>query len=143
MARPLDPRQQRELTDFVNSLFEASGYKSTADWARESGYLREALSKLRNARGGVDGYNLLKLIRSASAHSALTPEQLAVALLGGPDADQARVLTRLEALEARVAELPTADDLRGGLESLRRSIAQASQDKPAARSESSRNRSAS
>lgn len=39
---------------------------------------------------------------------------------------------RLEALEAKVAELPTAADLKGGLESLRRSIARATRDRTAA-----------
>jgi hypothetical protein len=38
---------------------------------------------------------------------------------------------RLAELEAKVAELPTATDLKGGLESLRRSIARARQDSPA------------
>jgi hypothetical protein len=80
MARQLDPAQQQELTDFVNELFGAAGYKKTADWARDSGYPAPNLSNLRNAKGGVDGYNLLRLIRAAAARTNSTPEVLALDL---------------------------------------------------------------
>src|SRR5262245_21520742 len=90
MARPLDERQRDELAAFVNAIAEAAVYKSTAEWARDSGYDRAALSELRNAKGGVDGYNLLRLLRSAAARTSLTPEQLAQGLAretaAGPDA---------------------------------------------------------
>ena len=80
MARPLDLRQQRELTEFVNALYKAAGYTTLAEWARDSDYPASNLSDIRNEKSGVDGYNLLRLIRAAAARSHATPEELATRL---------------------------------------------------------------
>lgn len=79
MARKLEEWQQQELTAFVNAIADAAGYKKTADWARDSGYPASNLSDLRNAKAGVDGFNLLRLIRAAADRSGQTAEDLAQA----------------------------------------------------------------
>lgn len=99
MARKLEEWQQEELTAFVNALADAAGYKKTADWARDSGYPASNLSKLRHEKMAVDGYNLFRLIRAASARRGQTAEDLATEL--------ARELTDVtkEWLDGRLREL--------------------------------------
>lgn len=106
MARSLDVRQQAELTAFVNALADAADYRTTADWARDSGYAYPNLTNLRNAKGAVDGYNLLRLIRAAAARTDLTTEQLALVLARATaaDASEASIASRLEDLAAGVKE---------------------------------------
>lgn len=106
MARDLDERQLADLSAFVNALAEAAGYATTAEWARESGYPAANLSNLRNGRKGVDGYNLLRLIRAAAARSDLTTEQLALGLARATAADASAesVARRLDELAGLVAE---------------------------------------
>ena len=77
MARPLDLRQRKGLAEFVNALFNAADYPSTAEWSRDSGYPAPNLSDLRNAKAGVDGYNLFRLIQAAAARTDTAPEELA------------------------------------------------------------------
>jgi hypothetical protein len=126
MARDLDPQQQADLTGFVNALAEIAGYTTTAEWARESGYPASNLSNLRNARGGVDGYNLLRLIRAAAARAEAPPEHLSASLaraLGTAGADDS-VADRLDELAGLVTE---------ALELLRDSQTAAQQRTPGAR----------
>ena len=108
MARKLDERQQEELAAFVDALGELGGFSSTAEWSRESGYDRSALSDLRNRNGAVDGYNLLRLIRAASARARLEPEHLALlAARVGDGADghlDDAILGRLDELAGLVTE---------------------------------------
>lgn len=106
MARDLDAKQQEELTEFVNTLAEAAGYKTTAEWARESGYPASNLSNLRNGQKGVDGYNLLRLLRAAAARVETTPEQLALGLARATaeDASEVSVARRLDEIAALVTE---------------------------------------
>lgn len=106
MARSLDARQQEELTAFVNALAAAAGYETTAEWARESGYAYPNLTNLRNGKGAVDGYNLLRLIRAAAARSDLTTEQFALGLAQATAGDGSAESTarRLDELAGFVAE---------------------------------------
>ena len=106
MARQLDERQQAELTAFVNALADAAGYATTAEWARESGYPPPNLSNLRNGRGAIDGYNLLRLVRAAAARSDLTPEQLALGLARATAEESSEESTarRLDELAGLVTE---------------------------------------
>lgn len=106
MARPLDDRQQADLSAFVNALAEAAGYQTTAEWSRESGYPAPNLSNLRNGRGAVDGYNLLRLIRAAGARVEVDPVALALATTQAAAADTADglVAQRLGELAKGVAE---------------------------------------
>lgn len=130
MARPLDLRQQRELTAFVNALYEAAGYTTIAEWARDSDYPASNLSNLRNGKGGVDGYNLLRLIRSAASRTEFDPEQLAIGLAQATDyaASSESIHHRLGVLEELVTQAlellePAVEDapqVRGGGRSGRR-----------------------
>lgn len=106
MARDLDRRQQADLTAFVNAVADAAGYTTTAEWARESGYPASNLSNLRNGRGGVDGYNLLRLIRAAGSRIQASPEQLALGIaLGIAEVDDAEsIARRLDEIAALVTE---------------------------------------
>lgn len=108
MARQLDNQQQRELTNYVNRLFELAGYSSTAEWARESGYPPSNLSNLRNGVKAVDGYNLLRLIRAAAARIGTDPEDLALQAPArrpdGPGSQAAEFERRLEEVEGLVFE---------------------------------------
>lgn len=109
MARQLDERQQAELTAFVNALADAAGYATTAEWARDSGYPPPNLSNLRNGRGAIDGYNLLRLIRAAAARSDATPDQLALGLARATAEEQSEESTarRLDELASLVTEALT------------------------------------
>lgn len=117
MARQLDERQQAELTDFVNALAGAAGYATTAEWARDSGYPPPNLSNLRNGRGAIDGFNLLRLIRAAAARVDLTPEQLALGIArataeGDSEESIGRRLDELAGLVSRGLELLEAQQPR-------------------------------
>lgn len=125
MARKLEAWQQEELTAFVNALADAAGYTKTADWARDSDYPASNLSDLRNAKMGVDGYNLLRLIRAAASQMQIDQEVLAAGLARAIDAGSVKkpvedrlkelsdlVARALEALEARDAQRPRADERR-------------------------------
>lgn len=102
MARALDEEQQAELTLFVNDLAAAAGYTTTAEWSRDSGYPASNLSNLRNGRGAIDGFNLLRLIRAAAARGNREPQELARALTAG---ERERTAQRLETMEEAVKEL--------------------------------------
>lgn len=91
MARGLDEHQQRELTAFVNRLFERAGYRTTADWSRDSGYPAPNLSMLRNGKAGIDGYNLLKLIEAAAERAMVSEEEMAIAAAPRPESLAAAV----------------------------------------------------
>lgn len=106
MARPLDERQQAELTAFVNALGELGGYTSHAEWARDSGYPAPNLSELRGGKKAVDGYNLLRLIRAAAARAEAAPDDLAVAIAQALEAGESSdlIARRLEELAAAVQE---------------------------------------
>lgn len=117
-----------------------------AEARRESGLTQDELSDLVGVgmrqiqyyeAGESNPYRTLRRIAEATGKSIgwllhgdpateLSAAEDVAALLQGLD-------LRLEALEAQVAELPTAQDLTRGLESLRRSIARASADKTAGR----------
>jgi hypothetical protein len=107
MARKLDEQQQRLLTDFVNRLAAQAGYTTTAEWARESGYPASNLSNLRNGRGAVDGYNLVRLIRAAAARAAVEPPQLATDAAESPSVSGGEVADRLQGVEKGLTELAT------------------------------------
>lgn len=105
MARPLDERQQAELTAFVNSLAELAGYTSHAEWARDAGYPAPNLTNLRNAKGAIDGYNLLRLIHAAARRAQLEPEVLALLAERVADQDdETSIQTRLDELAGLVAQ---------------------------------------
>lgn len=97
MARQLDPGEQDELTSFVNALYERAGYTRIAAWAADAGLPASNLSKLRNRRGGIDGYNLLKLINAAALRAGVPAVDLAVG------ASQRSVAQRLDELADGVA----------------------------------------
>lgn len=109
MARALDATQQAELSAFVNRLAQIAGYETTAEWARDSGYPASNLSNLRNGRGSVDGYNLLRLVRAAAARAHLDELDLALVTTGRPPARSAEPTNaelgrRLEEVAALVTE---------------------------------------
>lgn len=105
MSRRLDKPQQHELSAFVNALAETAGYETTAEWARDSGYSYPNLINLRNGKGAVDGFNLLRLIRSAAQRAGLATEDLALKAAASGDPDLvANVSARLDELAGLMAE---------------------------------------
>lgn len=113
MAENLDASQRAALSAFVNSIAQAAGYTTTAEWSRDSGYPAPNLSKLRGGKGAVSGYNLLRLIRAAAERGNLSAEQLAVAAARGTDAVDPSIRDRLEDLAVAAAEaLEILRDLR-------------------------------
>lgn len=78
MARSLDAAQRLDLVEFVDELYTAAGYSTLAEWARDSGYPAPNLSNLRNGKGAIDGYNLLRLIRAAAERAGASPSELAL-----------------------------------------------------------------
>lgn len=113
MARKLDKEQQADLTAFVNDLASHAGYETTAEWARDSGYPAPNLSNLRNARGAVDGYNLLRLIRAAAERSGADPVTLAEEQAATPGGSREQIVERLQAVENGMTEL--ASEVRRAL----------------------------
>jgi hypothetical protein len=128
MARKLDARQQEELSSFVDALAEIGGFSSTAEWARESGYDRSALSDLRNRNGAIDGYNLLRLIRVAATRARLDPEHLALLAervgVEADDAIDAAIIGRLDELARQISLLQetTVEALSEGRGSVQEAI---------------------
>lgn len=109
MSRALDPKQQAELTEFVNDLAKTAGYTTTAEWARDSGYPAPNLSKLRGGKGAIDGYNLLRLIRVAAARAKLDPLAISASATAGRSFD---LEPALQALRAQIeGHLEEAADL--------------------------------
>lgn len=97
MARPLDVHQLRELAAFVNDLASLGGYVTTADLARDAGYQEPNLSRVRNAKADISGYNLFKLIRAVARRVDDTVEGAAAATASGRLTNQA-VADRLDEL---------------------------------------------
>ena len=95
MARSLDARQQKELTDFVNALAERAGFETTAEWARASGYPAPNLSNLRRGKAAIDGYNLLRLIQAAAEQDGASPADVAVGVVRESTSEQIRELADL------------------------------------------------
>ena len=124
MARALDAQQKDELVEFLEELYRTSGYTTQAEWARDAAFPQANLSKAlsRSNRAGVDGYNLLKLIRAAATRAGARPEEIALARARESGPVSLRVDRRLEALEAKVGELPTADDLGRAVATLQAAI---------------------
>lgn len=130
MARKLDGRQLESLSAFVGELWDLAGYETTAEWARESGYPASNLSKLRNGRGAIDGFNLLRLIEAAADRSGMTRARVAAAASPGgvhlrngstsPPVSLEAIAGRLEGVEgglsALVAEVRRALEHRDVLE---------------------------
>lgn len=85
--------------------------------------------------GESNPYRTLRRIAEATGQTVgwLLHGDPATELSAGEDVASAlhEIELRLAALEEKVAELPTATDLKSGLESLRRSIARATPDSPA------------
>lgn len=144
MARKLDDQQRTELAAFLNQVADAAGYTTTAEWARDSGIPASNLSNMRNGKRAVDGYNLLRLMRAAAVRmDADGPVAVPRRLLAAADGDRLPFENslRLEALEAKVSELPTAEDLgravatlQGAIDSLAsRGTREVQQEKPARR----------
>lgn len=106
MARRLDAHQQKVLTDFVNALARAAGYTTHAEWSRDSGYPAPNLSELRLGKGGIDGVNLVRLIRAAAAKAGVPPEALAIATAraSAEHDDTSLVALRLEEIQYAVEE---------------------------------------
>lgn len=121
--------QLRDLAAFVNQVADAAGYKTTAQWARESGYPAPDLSNLRNGKKGIDGVNLLKLLRAASRRLAAS---------GGPDAvlfsAEGEPILAIEAKARGAAPAESAADstLHSRLEALQAQVEQAASDVTAA-----------
>lgn len=108
MARALDAQQQGELSAFVNELAALAGYTTTAEWARDSGYPAPNLTNLRNGKGAVDGYNLLRLIRAAAQRAGEDPLRLAASAARpaarSADPSNAELARRLEEVADLVTE---------------------------------------
>lgn len=126
-------------SEILNEAQNARGF-SHERMAREL-YISEKTWRRWKAKAAIpadrldDVATVLNLdIERPPAHRVILADE-ATRLLG-EEADVAadihEIGLRLAALEAKVAELPTAADLKTGLESLRRSIARATQGTPAA-----------
>lgn len=94
----------KELAAFVNALQKRGGYKTTADFARDASFPAPNLSNIRNGKAGVDGVNLLKLIRAAAYRAG--ENEVSFALQAAePAVDLREVVVRLEAVVVRLTGL--------------------------------------
>jgi predicted transcriptional regulator len=87
------------LATFVNALQKRAGYKHASEWARDAGFPASNLSDVKNGNAGIDGLNLLRLIRAAAAK--LEDDEIALALRAAEPSLGEAVL-RLEAVVARL-----------------------------------------
>lgn len=105
MARKLSTPQETDLALFVRHLYAAGGFASWADFARESGFPATNLSNVQNGKAGIDGSNLLDLIRASARRAELSDD--AAAILAARDSvgvgDSRSLERRLEALADAVA----------------------------------------
>jgi hypothetical protein len=112
VARKLDQAQVRELSAFVAELKALGGYEVSAEWARDSGYPAPNLSKLENGVGAIDGYNLLRLIRSSARRAGISPAtaaaQASATARGADDAELVAELEELADLLERLQRLGSA-----------------------------------
>lgn len=112
MARQLDEHQKAELVSFVEAVFAAGNYETNAELARDSGYPASNISKLRNGRGAIDGFNLLRLIQAAARRTGTPAETIALAAAPASEA----VPRSVADLERRLEEV--ADLTARGFEAL-------------------------
>src|SRR5581483_8523417 len=110
--RSSDLHQKAELAAFLDNLYRMGGYTSQAQWAREAGYHQVNLSNAmsRTKADGIDGYNLLRLIRAVSERVAAGPEETALRLAresADGDGDLRRRLAELEATVVAQGEAQT------------------------------------
>jgi hypothetical protein len=118
MARKLDELQLRELADFVNQLGEAAGYATTAEWAREAGWFASSLSEVRNGKAGIDGLNLLKLMRAAAGRIARSDRDGDVIVIGADGTPVIAIETKAARPSESAASQPTPDPFDVRLEEL-------------------------
>lgn len=96
-----EPVRLRDLAAFVKALQENAGYERAADWARDANFPASNLSDVRNAKAGIEGVNLLRLIRAAA--DRIEEDALALALRAAqPEPSLAEAVVRLEAAVARL-----------------------------------------
>jgi len=109
--------EREAVAEFVRSLYELGGFESWGEYARESGFLASQVSDYKRSKNAPSGPNLLRLIQAATDRAPLAMREAAerTSPLG-------RVLVRLEALEGRVGDLPTKQEVTEGLDTLREAI---------------------
>jgi len=98
--------------------------KSMRGLTKDMGIERGNLKDWLNGKSTPQGDSLLKFIGALGLEIRIEPQPKAQRPLALNE-ELAALRLRLEALEAQVGQLPTAEDLQSGLESLRRSIARA------------------
>lgn len=87
-----DEAKNAELAAFVNAIARQAGYTTHADWSRDSGFPATNLSEVRSGSAGIDGANLVRLIRAAARRLGSTSEELA---LGVAEAERAAAVAEI------------------------------------------------
>jgi hypothetical protein len=77
MARPLSKPQLREIGAFVHALYRLGGYATQKEFADDAGYHQVNLSQVMGGKAGIDGLNLLHLIKAAAARAGISAHDAA------------------------------------------------------------------
>lgn len=106
-----------EVWKYLDELRAAAGFESEGQFATAAGLLPSSISDWKRGKHVMSSLNLVRLIRAAAARNATAP------LEAGEKIDpQVSILRRLAALEAKGADLATAEDVQTGFQSLEKAI---------------------
>lgn len=106
-----------EIWAYVDELRRAAGFESEGAFATAADFLPSSLSDWKRGEHVVSSYNLVRLIKAASARRATAPFEAGEAV-----APEVAIHSRLVALEEKVGELATRAELQRGLDTLRAAI---------------------
>lgn len=104
MARPLSEPQRAELAAFIDELYRLGGFATWAEFSRESGYPATNLSNVHLAKKGIDGPNLLGLIRAVARRTGAGVAEVALAAAPAAQEDLEGILARLLLGQAQILE---------------------------------------
>lgn len=121
MPRRRSRQERDEVAEFVNRLVDASGAKTTVEFAAMAGLYDSNVSEYRSGSSVPDGYNLLRMIRAAApalgalgeaagAPSLVAPRVRPAALpaaVGDLLDWQGDVAAKLRELETRLEQIET------------------------------------
>ena len=110
MARPLSEPQRAELAAFVDELYRLGGFATWAEFSRESGYPATNLSDVHLGKQGIDGPNLLGLVRAVARRTGAEVAEAAIAAVPLVPADLGGILERLLLGQAEI--LTRIDEVR-------------------------------
>lgn len=109
MARPLSDPQRQEVATFIRALYRLGGYATQKEFADDAGYHPVSMSDAMNGKAGVDGLNLIRMIKAAASRAGADPVDAAISVSRVPltveeEKRRSKLLAEAEAALARLRE---------------------------------------